>query len=86
MMFVLAPGAMRLLLASLVVTTHYLDWLRIGIPWGVPIDGVAVSGFFFVSGFWIATVVVSVAVWAVIDRPLERFRRSLVEAPRPAPA
>jgi peptidoglycan/LPS O-acetylase OafA/YrhL len=44
---VLRPGALRLALAAAVVATH-VGWL------GDPSDGVAVSGFFMLSGYWVA--------------------------------
>ncbi len=66
---VLTPGAMRLLLASLVLAIHYLGWLRLPAPG--PFDGIAVVGFFFLSGYWIAR------LWAEkysrLPRPLLTF-------------
>jgi len=60
---------MRLLLASLVLAIHYLGWLRLPAPG--PFDGIAVVGFFFLSGYWIAR------LWAEkysrLPRPLLTF-------------
>lgn len=47
-MVVLPPGALRLVLAATVMLTHY-QYLE------SPFDGLAVSGFFLLSGYWIAT-------------------------------
>jgi peptidoglycan/LPS O-acetylase OafA/YrhL len=47
-----APGATRLVLAVTVVVSHY--FLMSGNPLAVPADAVAVDGFFFLSGYWIA--------------------------------
>jgi peptidoglycan/LPS O-acetylase OafA/YrhL len=48
----LSPGAMRLALATAVVLTHYLG--LVGLQMYLPLDGVPVYGFFFLSGYWIA--------------------------------
>lgn len=45
------PGALRLILACLVVISHYA--FLSGHPLHVGIDGPAVIGFFFFSGYWI---------------------------------
>jgi peptidoglycan/LPS O-acetylase OafA/YrhL len=49
---ILSPGALRLALALIVVVAHYA-YLS-GTPLYVPIDGPAVVGFFFFSGYWVA--------------------------------
>jgi peptidoglycan/LPS O-acetylase OafA/YrhL len=48
---VVPPGALRLILAMIVVVAHYAGFT--GNHLHAPIDGVAVSGFFFLSGFWV---------------------------------
>jgi peptidoglycan/LPS O-acetylase OafA/YrhL len=52
MSVILPPGALRLLLACIVVVSHY-GYLS-GSPLYSPIDGPAVVGFFFFSGYWVA--------------------------------
>ena len=47
----LSPGALRLALAIAVMLTHYLPLA--GLRMYLPLDGVPVYGFFFLSGFWI---------------------------------
>jgi len=49
---VVAPGALRLIFAAIVVVAHYA--LLAGHPLSAPINGVAVNGFFALSGYWIA--------------------------------
>lgn len=49
---ILPPGAMRLVLAGLVVWSHYA-WLAGSSLYNV-LEGVAVLGFFFLSGYWVA--------------------------------
>ena len=49
---ILPPGAMRLLLAGLVVWSHFASLA--GSPLYTPLEGVAVCGFFFLSGYWVA--------------------------------
>ena len=49
---ILPPGALRLVLAGIVVVAHYA-YLS-GAPLYAPIDGPAVVGFFFFSGYWVA--------------------------------
>lgn len=46
----LRPGAMRLVLAALVVATHFGYLSRLP----VRLDGPAVFGFFFLSGYWVS--------------------------------
>jgi peptidoglycan/LPS O-acetylase OafA/YrhL len=48
----LSPGALRLALAVTVTLTHYLPMG--GLQMYLPLDGVPVYGFFFLSGYWIA--------------------------------
>jgi len=45
-LIVLPPGALRLVLALVVVCSHY-GWLR------TPLDGASVAGFFLLSGYWV---------------------------------
>jgi len=49
---VLHPGAMRLLLALIVIAVHYSQLAKLPIRL-VPLDAVSVYGFFFLSGFWV---------------------------------
>lgn len=49
---VVAPGALRLIFAATVVIAHYALLSGHALP--APIDGVAVNGFFVLSGYWIA--------------------------------
>lgn len=49
---VLKPGAMRVVLASIVIAMHYA--LFVGVPFVTPVDGVPVYGFFFLSGYWVS--------------------------------
>lgn len=49
---VVPPGALRLIFAATVVVAHYALLSGHRIP--APIDGVAVNGFFVLSGYWIA--------------------------------
>jgi peptidoglycan/LPS O-acetylase OafA/YrhL len=44
------PGVTRLILAAMVVESHYREYAA----WN-PCDAIAVYGFFFLSGYWIAT-------------------------------
>lgn len=48
---VIPPGAMRLVLALTVVVWHYA--VLSGHKPPIPLDGVAVASFFFLSGYWI---------------------------------
>ena len=48
---VVPPGALRLIFASIVVVAHYSIFSGHHLP--APIDGVAVNGFFFLSGYWV---------------------------------
>jgi hypothetical protein len=52
MSVILPPGALRLALACIVVISHYA-YLS-GASLYAPIDGPAVVGFFFFSGYWVA--------------------------------
>ena len=49
---VLYPGAMRLLLAAIVVAVHYSQLGSLPVRLS-PLDAVSVYGFFFLSGFWV---------------------------------
>jgi peptidoglycan/LPS O-acetylase OafA/YrhL len=49
---ILPPGALRLLLAGLVVWSHFA--MLAGVPLLTPLEGVGVFGFFFLSGYWVA--------------------------------
>jgi peptidoglycan/LPS O-acetylase OafA/YrhL len=50
--FVLKPGAMRVVLALIVMATHYVMFC--GVPVVTRVDGVPVYGFFFLSGYWVS--------------------------------
>lgn len=50
---ILPPGALRLVLAGLVVWSHFASLA--GSPLYTPLEGVAVCGFFFLSGYWVAS-------------------------------
>jgi peptidoglycan/LPS O-acetylase OafA/YrhL len=49
---ILPPGALRMALATVVIWAHYA--FLTGSPRFNPLDPVAVCGFFFLSGYWIA--------------------------------
>jgi peptidoglycan/LPS O-acetylase OafA/YrhL len=49
---ILPPGALRLVLAALVVWSHFASLA--GSPLYTPLEGISVCGFFFLSGYWVA--------------------------------
>ncbi|MES2192856.1 MAG: acyltransferase [Pseudomonadota bacterium] len=49
---ILPPGALRLVLAGLVVWSHFASLAKS--PLYTPLEGIAVCGFFFLSGYWVA--------------------------------
>jgi peptidoglycan/LPS O-acetylase OafA/YrhL len=49
---VLKPGAMRVVLAVIVIAMHYA--MFVGAPFVTRVDGVPVYGFFFLSGYWVS--------------------------------
>jgi peptidoglycan/LPS O-acetylase OafA/YrhL len=49
---VVPPGALRLIFAAIVVGAHYAQFS--GHHLNAPIDGMAVNGFFVLSGYWVA--------------------------------
>jgi peptidoglycan/LPS O-acetylase OafA/YrhL len=66
---VIGSGALRLILAGIVVAVHYFQ--MIGTRLYTPIDAASVYGFFFLSGYWVHRLWIE--KYSRCDRPVQTF-------------